>query len=91
MAVHLPEDSGRLSFYSDRRDKGRIVFVPSSAFGKRVQIEDPIACGWRAVVETVQTGGSFLITCLGDENTRNARVKMSAAQMSVKGIFPLSL
>jgi hypothetical protein len=74
----------------DVKSRGRIVFMPSMAYGKAVSKCLPEgAVGWRAVVEGMKKD-KLLITTLGEENTRNARVGFNAAAIHAKGIYAIT-
>ena len=59
-----------------RSDKGRICFVPATAYGKGVQIEGD-ALGWRAVVTSTSKKTGHQLLCLVDAESGASSAKVS--------------
>ena len=88
--MELPAEDAQLSFHGSSKDRGRIVFIPSSYYGNRVVIEKDHAVGWRGVVEGVTQKG-LVVTVLGEEGTANAKVNFGTVLKCVgKGVYPLT-
>ena len=67
--------------------RGRLCFIPKAVY-PRLDLPEG-AHGWRAFVAGVTAKG-FLITCVGEEGTRDAKCKFTKAKCLKEHVVPLT-